>query len=72
MGTGLYQRTETMSIGFTRTPFCITSKCRWKPVLSPVLPTYPITCPAVTASPAVTAVCVMWAYRVDKPAPFRV
>ena len=39
MGTGLYQRTETMSIGFTRTPFCITSKCRWKPVLSPVLPT---------------------------------
>ena len=31
--------TETISIGFTRTPFCITSKCRWKPVLSPVLPT---------------------------------
>ena len=28
MGTGLYQRTETISIGFTRTPFCITSKCR--------------------------------------------
>ena len=24
---------------------------------------------AVTASPAVTAVCVMWAYRVDRPAP---
>ena len=53
--------TEGISIGFTRTPFCITSKCRWLPVLSPVLPTYPITCPAVTASPAVTAVCVMWA-----------
>ena len=56
MGTGLYhQRTETISIGFTRTPFCITSKCRWLPVLSPVLPTYPITCPAVTAGEAVTA-----------------
>ena len=38
-------------------------------MLSPVLPTYPITCPAVTVAPAVTAVCVMWAYRVDRPAP---
>ena len=38
-------------------------------MLSPVLPTYPITCPAVTASPAVTAVCDIWAYRVDRPAP---
>ena len=33
--------------------------------------TYNLPCqiPAVTASPAVTAVCVMWAYRVDSPAP---
>lgn len=25
--------------------------------------------PSVTASPAVTAVCVIWAYRVERPAP---
>ena len=39
----------TGSMGFSPT---ITSKCRWLPVLAPVEPSPPRTCPIATASPS--------------------
>lgn len=38
-----FNRETAYPMGFTLIPPCIISKCRWLPVLSPVLPTYPIT-----------------------------
>lgn len=40
--------------GFVCLPFILTSKCKCGPVEFPVLPTYPITCPAFTSSPTDT------------------
>ena len=47
------------------------SKCRWAPKLRPVLPTFPIFCPAVTCWPTFTSVLLMCAYRVEEPSAAR-
>src|SRR5438105_2178499 len=57
--------------GFTGLPLRRTSKWRCGPVLSPVLPTYPINWPQATRCPGPITVCEQCPYNVETPPPCR-
>src|SRR5579871_5540002 len=56
-------------IGSTGVPFTRISKCRWGPVAKPVIPTRPMTSPAMTFWPGWTRSALWCPYRVANPDP---